>query len=338
MRAWLCVALVCCSPAAAIRAPVAPSPAGPIADPPAVHVEAYFSGDRREYPQRPAVADVLQFDVDALPVVAWGDARAGTGFTLTEHTQSTPVGEQTRYHMATTGSVYTEVVVEQRTGEFAAFTGGPFGSGAPPPCRSDSRLPPLTTSWIGFSTFTDRRMDLEMGIGSFDPRTCAGSPSRSLSGMAAAIVPGFVYAVRTRERDEEESLVVVLPRGRMVSATGSPIAPFRTADTGAFTRLTFPLVASTAASASVRVSPASLRLWEQLRKGRSVTDFVDPSMAHEDLLVGLDIVCQGEQRTGALHVGAAPNVTEYERFVSAVRQSSSIGPSSSPLSTKNASP
>jgi hypothetical protein len=163
--------------------------------------------------------------------------------------------------------------------------------------------------WDGFGPagWTDGGIDVEMEEGDYDLATCSGTPVRSLRGRASAVVPGYVYAVRTREEREDgedgsgkESLVVFLPRGALVATAADPMTPLQASNTGAFTRLTFPLARGTAGSASLRLSPASLALWADLRQTRGRGGFADTSALGENLLLGVDVAWQGDARLGSL--------------------------------------
>jgi hypothetical protein len=133
-------------------------------------------------------------------------------------------------------------------------------------------------------------------------------------------VPGYVYAVRAREeRDEgddgngKESLVVFLPRGALVATAADPMTPLQASNTGAFTRLTFPLAPGTAGSASLRLSPASLALWADLRQMRSRGGFADTSALGENLLLGVDVAWQGDARLGSLSL-AVPKAKDRKAY------------------------
>ena len=248
----------------------------------------------------------LRFDVDAVPVATWGPGWSGAGFKLEK------IRDGWKLWVRTT--VFAEVIVtasgpygEKGTSPvgFSAFTGGSFAEGDVPTCGPGTSGRRLAV-WNGFSPvgWTDDGVDVEMEEGNYELATCNGTAVRSLRGRAAALVPGYVYAVLTREEDDEgkerEALVVFLPRGVMVSTAADPMTALGSANTGPFTRLTFPLERGTAGSASVRLSPASLALWARLRQMRPTTAFQDGSKAHEDLLLSLDVAWQGTTRLGSL--------------------------------------
>jgi hypothetical protein len=165
--------------------------------------------------------------------------------------------------------------------------------------------------WSGFSPegWTRDGVDVEMGTGDLDLETCSASARRSLHGRAAAIVPGYVYGLRTLAEDETGPgrLVMFLPRGAFVSTTGDPTTPIDASNTGSFTRLTFPLARQAAASAVVRLSPASLALWSSLRAtGAPVWAFDDKSAPHDDLLLEVDVSRQDDVALGTVSLAVPP--------------------------------
>jgi len=303
--------------AAPASAPVA-VPAAAVEDPPAAAGASPIDGFRASGDARPA-AQTLRFDVDALPVATWGEAWDGAGFTLHKLRDGWSLWVRT--------TIFAEVIVtaggpsgEKPTSPvgFSAFTGGSFGEGSVPACGPGSSGRRLAV-WDGFAPagWTDDGIDVEMEEGDYDLATCRGTPVHSLRGRAAALVPGYVYAVRAREEDDDgnarESLVVFLPRAYLVSTAADPTMPLEAANTGAFTRLTFPLARGTAGSASLRLSPASLALWARLRQMRRVADFVDPAALGDDLLVGVDVAWQGDSRLGSLSL-AVPKAKDRRAY------------------------
>jgi len=326
----LSVALAGCGARAptAMRAPLplpAPftSPAPVVAEPPAAPGATALAGSLATGEVRPAT-QALRFDVDALPVASWGEAWQGAGFTLHRLRDGWTLWVRTM--------IFAEVIVtasgssrEKGTSPvgFSAFTGGSFGEGSVPDCGPGSSGQRLAV-WNGFAPagWTNDGIDVEMEEGDYDLATCRGTPVRSLRGRAAAVVPGYVYAVRAHEEDDDEnvkeSVVLFLPRGVLVSTGADPGLPLQASNTGAFTRLTFPLARGTAGSASLRLSPASLALWSRLRQMRPAA-FADTSTVGEDLLLGVDVVWQGDVRMGSvsLAVPSAKNRKAYAGLLAA---------------------
>jgi hypothetical protein len=290
--------------AAAPRA-VGAEPPRVIAEPP---LEGFLAGGHR----RPT-SEILRFDLDALPVATWGPASGDAGFTLSR----LPDG----WRLSVRPTLLAEVMVSRsasfdETGTSAAgfwgSTGGSFAQGEAPACgrgNSGKRL----AVWSGFAPagWTDDGMDVEMNEGDFDRATCSASPIRSLRARARGLVPGYVYAVRAHDdaregdgedgRAGEESVVVFLPRGRLVSAGADPTMPLEAASSGAFTRLTFALSRGSAGTASLRVSAAALALWARLRRAPvRAAAFADPAPMEDDVLVGVEVAWQGNVRLGSL--------------------------------------
>jgi hypothetical protein len=277
------------------------------ADPPAASGASPLEGYLATGDPRP-VAQTLHFDVDTLPVATWGEAWPAAGFSLHRVVDGWSLWVRT--------TIFAEVILtasgssRKQDGTlpvgFSAFTGGSFGEGQVPFCGgglSGRRL----AVWNGFAPagWTDEGMNVEMEEGDYDLATCTGTPVHSLRGRASAVVPGYVYAVRAREEDDDgnsrEELVVFLPRGALVSTAADPILPLQASNTGAFTRLTFPLAPGTAGSTTLRISPAALAMWARLRQMRGpILDFRDASVLHDDLLLGVDVVWQGDRRLGTL--------------------------------------
>ena len=330
---WLSVTVAGCGAGAptAMRAP--PPPPAPVAIPVAVAPEPPAAPGASALEGSLAVGDVrpatrtLRFDVDALPVATWGEAWPRAGFTLHRLADGWTLRVRT--------TIFAEVIVTASgsSGEkgtspvgFSAFTGGSFGEGSVPACgpgNSGRRL----AVWNGFAPagWTDDGIDVEMEEGDYDLATCSGSPVRTLRGRASAVVPGYVYAVRAREEDDDdnvrESVVVFLPRGVLVSTGADPNVPLESSNTGAFTRLTFPLARGTAGSASLRLSPAALALWARLRQMRPA-GFADTSTVGDDLLLGVDVAWQGDARLGSLSLAVpkAKNRKAYAGLLAAANK------------------
>jgi hypothetical protein len=302
------------APAAAVDPPSAPG---------ATPLEGFLAtGEARSATQ------TLRFDVDALPVATWGEAWQKAGLTLR--------GRRDGWSLWVRTTIFAEVIVTaaRPSGEkavapvgFTAFTGGSFGEGSIPPCGPGTSGKRLVV-WNGFAPagWTDDGVDVEMEEGDFDLATCRGTPVRSLRGRASALVPGYVYAVRTRDEDDDghtkESVVVFLPRGALVSTGADPRTPLEAANTGAFTRLTFPLEQGSAGSASLRLSPASLAMWSRLRRMGGAFDFTDASALGENVLLGVDVAWQGDTRLGSLSL-SVPKTKDrkaYAGLLAAVRK------------------
>jgi hypothetical protein len=270
--------------------------------------------------------------VDGLPVATWGKPRPEAGFTL----HRIPDG----WHLFVRTTLYAEVVVSQsasfdepgtsRVG-FSGYTAGSFGAGNPPDCGPGHTGRRLTV-WGGLAPagWTDDGVDVEMEQGDYELASCSGVPKRGLRGRAMAVVRGYVYALRVREEPDDdgeadESLLVFLPRGALVSASADPETPVATSNTGTFTRLTLPLARGTAGTASVRVSPASLRLWQRLRRGNAgASAFEDPAHVNDDLLVGVDVAWQGDVRFGSVTF-ALPRTAERRAFAGVLAAARVVG-------------
>jgi hypothetical protein len=210
------------------------------------------------------------------------------------------------------------------TNEFTAFTGGPFFSGELPKCGPHENGT-RAARWMGFSPtrWTDEGLDVEMGEGDFDVSTCKTTPSASLFARAKALVPGFVYALRVRD-EKGDWLYVVLPHGTFVAAGGDPTTPLAAANNGTFARLRFPLAKGTAASAAVRISPAALALWDELRKtGTPVRDFADGTRTSDALLVTVEVSSQGDVKVASLSF-ALPQAVQRAAYAPLLRAARSV--------------
>ncbi len=328
-----CLGLSACAARSAppARAVAVGTPARRIAaeEPPGVDgvapIEGWLATDGAA---RPPVR-VLRFDVDELPVADWGPGRPGTGFTL----RSTGEAGGT-WHLWMRTPLIADVIIASRGAwgsegggpvGFTAFTGGNFAAGVAPACgpgRTGNRL----AAWSGFAPtgWTDDALRVELGQGDYDLATCATTTKQSLFGRASAVLRGFVYAFRARQEDDDgrplESLVVFLPPGAMVSDSGDPSRPLETTNTGPFTRLTFPLRAGAASSASVRIGPDSMLAWSDLRGGRSVHARSGSTPVDGELLVAVDVAWQGGARLGSLSVGLPESASPapYARLLAAM--------------------
>jgi hypothetical protein len=285
---------------AAIASPAEPEPEPPFADPPSP-LEGFLRPGASRPPSRS-----IRFDVDALPVATWGAPLPDAGFVL----HAIPDG----WSVFVRTTLYAEVVVAasasyeehgtSRVG-FSAYTASSFAAGDVPPCGKGHTGRRLAV-WGGMAPagWTDEGVDVEMDQGDYDLSTCQALPKRSLRGRARAVVRGFVYALRLREEPEDdrpgpESLLVLLPRAAMVSASADPDRPIQTTNTGTFTRLTFPLTVGEAGTASVRVSAPALQLWGALRAGRRMP-MIEGTKLDEDLVVGVDVTSDVDRRSGSI--------------------------------------
>jgi hypothetical protein len=293
-------------PVSPLSAPPLEEPAPDPVDPPAADGVKPMVGFLASGTHRPDV-QTLRFDIEKLPVATWGEPTPGAGFRL----RKIPDG----WRLWVRSHIFAEVIVATApsTGSkvlFTAFTGGAFADGDVPACGTRARGTQMAL-WSGFSPdgWTRDGVDVEMGTGDLDLETCSASARRSLHGRAAAIVPGYVYALRTLAEDEAGAgrLVVFLPRGAFVSTAGDPTTPIDASNTGSFTRLTFPLAPQAAASAVVRLSPASLALWSSLRAtGAPVWGFDDKSAPHDDLLLEVDVSRQDDLALGTISLAVPP--------------------------------
>lgn len=234
------------------RPPVAPVVAAvpaPEPDPPSASGAPALEGNLAAGDPRPRSRSIA-FDVDSLPVATWGEPLKGAGFSL----RKTSDGDGWVLRIYTT--LFAEVLLSRSaaweskdpsTLGFAGFSGGRFGGGEPPDCGPGHTGQRLAV-WRGIAPagWTDDGVDVEMEEGNYDLSTCAATPKRSLHGRAIAVVRGYVYALLARDEadddgDADESVVVFLPPGTMVSASANPTMPLETSNTGPFTRLTLPL-------------------------------------------------------------------------------------------------
>jgi hypothetical protein len=292
----------------------------PAPEPPRAHGETGLDGFRVDGDSRPlALATPIRFDPDALPVATWGEPRATAGFALR------PKGNG--YRLWLRSRLFAEVVVENTRGgaEFSAFTGGSFFEGTPPEC-GPGHAGSFPARWAGLAPrhWTDTGVDIEMGDGDFDLASCDARPRVSIQARAAAIVPGFVYGLRVRRGEDDETLFVFLPRAVLVSAAGDPSAPIALSNTGPFTRLSLPLERGGARSASVRVSPASLRLWSRLRTTIApVWSFEDTTAAHDALLVNVDAAWQDDRKLGSISL-ALPRRHDKRPYAALVAAAESV--------------
>jgi hypothetical protein len=310
--------LTACASAHAVSRPPPPAPAPPaVAAPPPANTGASeppravgakaLEGHLSTGPSRPLVAGTLRFDVARLPVGRWRDANLGAGFVLSY--------AKTSFRLRIDEPLFAEITITSAgaTGPFQIFTGGSFGTGVPPSCGSGP-LAAVPAAWTGFSArkWTDDGVDVEMARATFDPHTCSGRPLAKLRLRAAAIVPGFVYALRVPSAGGDENnddLVVLLPPAEFVAAGGDPAHPLRAASTGSFTRLTFSLDGSGATSAALRITPARLALWETLRKtGRPVWKLLETTVADQALLLAIDILPQAGTVRGSVVVSLPKEV------------------------------
>jgi hypothetical protein len=105
-----------------------------------------------------------------------------------------------------------------------------------------------------------------------------------------------------------------MPRGAQVAAAGDPETSLEAIDSGSFTRLTFSLAPGSAASASVRVSPASLRLWKAMRStGSSVPSFQETTTAEQNLLLDFDVSVADDRSLASLSF-AVPHRADVKPF------------------------
>jgi hypothetical protein len=300
--------------ALAVRDAHADDPAPP--EPPRVHGETGLDGFLANGDSRPlALGKAIRFDPDALPLATWGEPRDAAGFSI--H----PRGSGFRLWLRSL--LYAEIVVEDTRGAsaFSAFTGGSFFEGAPPDC-GPGHTGSFPARWAGLAPrhWTAAGVDVEMGDGDFDLATCNAHARTSVQARAVAIVPGFVYGLRVKRDDDDETLFVFLPRGVLVSSAGDPSAPIALSNTGPFTRLSMSLERGAARSAAVRVAPESLRLWSYIRASLApIGSFEDRTAPHEALLVSIDATWQDDRKLGSISL-ALPrrhDVRPYAALVAA---------------------
>jgi hypothetical protein len=291
-----------------------------VSEPPRAHGESGLDGFRANGDTRPlAIGRPVRFDPDALPVATWGDPRATAGFSLRTRGNG--------YRLWLRSRLVAEVVVENTRGgaEFSAFTGGSFFEGTPPEC-GPGRAGTFPAHWTGLapSHWSDDGVDVEMGDGDFDLATCDARPRVAVQARAAAIVPGFVYGLRVRRTEDDETLFVFLPRGVLVSAAGDPAAPIALANTGPFTRLSMPLDRGGARSAAVRVSPAAMRLWSRLRRTLAPAwGFDDTTAPHDALLVNVDAAWQDDRKLGSVSL-ALPRTHDKGPYAALVAAAAAV--------------
>jgi hypothetical protein len=328
------IAVACCAlaihcaalpggPAAAVHTPPAPLTTETSAtreDPPKTKGASALEDDMASGDPRPQVRQTVRFDVDALPVATWGHGANRVAFSIRDISPH-------EYRVTSWTAAFVEVAIVDRGGRalFTAFTGGNFGQGEPAKCQR-GRTEKLMAQWAGFAShgWTDDGIDVVMGRGDLDLGTCAARPSRSLAARAAAIVPGFVYGLRVWDRHVDnhvdEQLLVLMPRGAFVSAGGNPAVPLNAYNTGTFTRLTLSVEPESAASANVRISGESIRLWGALRKtGHAAWSYKEKSEVREDMLVAVDVAWQNSVKLGSISFSLPDSAdpTSYAALLSA---------------------
>jgi hypothetical protein len=287
------------APTAVVTEPAGPSPPParlvPPPDPPRAPGQRSLAGFLAAGSSRSSSAfRSVHFDLDALPTAEWKPADGASVYTVGKLGPSV-------FRLWVHQAAYVEVVVNDPGGAMllSVFTGGTFGQGEPPAC-GPAHHGTFPTHWAGVlpKGWTDGGIDVVMGKGDFSATTCAGTARVAIAARAAAIVPGFVYGLRLEEEDYE-TLVVFLPRGAMVSTSGDPSDASVRASTGPFTRLSLPVDPGVGATAVLRVSPTSLAAWAHMRQTTSFMGaLVDPAVIHDDLLVNVDVVSQGQAKTG----------------------------------------
>jgi hypothetical protein len=252
----------------------------------------------------------LGIDVDGLPGATWGPPPAGKGFSIV----AVPDG----YRLWMRQRIFAEAIVfggpwfeGSAPVVFSGFTGGPFWQGEAPSCSSRMHGA-VPARWSGFApaNWTDDGIDVELGEGELALTTCAAKAIQFARGRAAAIVPGFLYGLRVSRPTGGDDLYVFMPRASQLAAAGDPEAPLDAADSGPFTRLTFSLSTGSAASASLRLSPASLRLWSTLRTTHGpVPTFEEKTNAEQNLLLDLDVSAVDDKRAlASISMSVPPGV------------------------------
>lgn len=277
-------------------------PGVPLPEPPRVAGARALEGFLATGASRPH-ARSLDFDVEALPVAAWGEPPGSAGFSIA------PVPDG--YRLLVSDAVFAEVLLATMPAHdgtapvaFTAFTGGTFSQGAPPIC-GPGHAGTLLARWAGFAPrgWTDRGLEVQMADGDFSLAACRAVAKAYVTARAAAIVPGFVYGLRVRQDESnagDETLYLLMPRAPMVAASGDPTTPLSVANSGVFTRLSFHLHPGASGAASLRISAASLALWSRLRAGGSGWGFADRAEPHDDLLVGVDVAWQGDDKVASI--------------------------------------
>jgi hypothetical protein len=278
-------------------------PEAPAPDPPRATGQDALTGFLAAGDVRPQVAArAIHFDVDALPFGRWGDPSRDHGFRIAR------LGWN-EYQLVIGSMLYAEVTVSgtAQGGQFTAFTGGSFSQGPLPECgRGHAGRFPARWAGIDPRHWTDADVGVELATADFDAADCRASARVTVEARAAAILPGFVYALRFR-REEGEALIVFLPRAVVMSTSDDPSWPLDHVNTGPYTRLTFPLEANVGRSAALRISPASLHLWSRLRASvASVGPFQDATLPGDNLLVGIDVINQAGATTGTITLALPP--------------------------------
>ncbi len=241
----------------------------------AAGVPAGGTGDapsRRARHRRRASEVIASLRVDAarLPLVRWGPPEASSRVRVTA---SGPA----RYGFLVDRVSFAEFTIDD---DFGAFTGEDFFHGSFPACGTRARRG--RAAWRGFSqrNWTDSGVDVEMSRGSFDFLSCAAAADTTIRGRAAALVPGFIYALRLEDM-ASQYLWVLLPRASLASASEDAAA------SGSFSMATLLLEPHQSAAAALRISPAALATWRRMRRARDVKGQSD--QVSDGLLVSIDV-------------------------------------------------
>lgn len=302
---------------------------------------------------RPAM-HTFHVDLTGVPRAEWSGPEKGARFSIAIEHQEFPTKQAPATTLSVWGSRYTEVTIG---GAFEGFTGGLSSRNHfRGQCGDVESAAPAIARWVGFDSFDDTHLVLRAHDGDFDYRTCVGSPHQSLQGAAKALVPGYVYALRVPQ-PSRDALLFVMPPASFAAVTALPFEQPLLVSSGPFGRVTLPLDAG-ANAVLVHWGAASMRAWDAVKKGREPVEVRPASESYsfatsfaaapapppeDDLLVEFDATCSRGECDVAISYGLEiANSRSYDRalaaFAAAGAQSSSIGPRSSPESTKNASP
>jgi hypothetical protein len=175
---------------------------------------------------------------------------------------------------------------------FGGFTGENFRRGEWPACP-DKRARQWS-QWVGFNRdkWTDAGVDVMMSRGDFDFETCKAQPEATLRARAAALVNGWVYALRVDD-GETRSLFILAPSAVLASATEDA------AESGPFSVVTLPLGPGHDAAAVLRVAAGALPDWRNMRASGRESRAREPTTP-SPLLLTIEV---------AAKAGADPDVT-----------------------------
>jgi hypothetical protein len=252
---------------------------------------------------RPEIVSSRRIDLARLPIARWDQAESSSRVRITASGPSA-------YRFKVDGVSFSEISVGD---DFNAFTGDNFYRGAWPVCGANQKA--RRAAWRGFSQrgWTDAGVDVLMSRGAFDPRVCATTADTTLRVRAAALVEGWVYGFRMIDAGMTY-LFVLTPHAALASATDDQ------ATSGSFSIATLPLEPHRDAAAALRISPAALSAWRQMRRSRNVD--IQAESAASALLLSIDIEAGATEDLGASLTLSLPRGAPPDEFASIVSATS----------------